>query len=276
VRAAALAVVVGAVLLLTGYAYPTPRGTLIAGQHGDTSLTGRVKVNRTYYQWGDTAKEDAQIRADLAAGRVPWVSFKPPSCGLGCIIDGSQDAAIRQRGKRYRAYGAPVMATFFHEPIGDVPPRQFWAAFWHVNDVMGAGPRGGLNNTTVTPILNGYIYADWYNGSKGTVSEWVQPGANLRVFGFDNYGTAAELTRMFNDVDARMPADGHIAIGEFGRDQGAAEFARKLDVFRSRAPWLNVVCYFNSRIQEFGSDSSPLGPGLKELDAWKAFLAEFN
>lgn len=263
------------------YVYPTPQGTMIAGQHSDdNSLTGPPKVNRTYFQWGATISEDAQIRNDHAQGRVPWVSFKPPTGGIAAILNGSQDDAIAARGDRYATYAKPVIATFFHEPVGDVQPEDFWAAFYHVREVMRFGSRGGRNQATFAPILNGYIYENWYNpvsNPKGSLEDWVAPGVNLRMFGFDHYGTPDELGRMFDDLRARMPSGGHVAIGEFGRVEppdgapqgGASGFRAKLDLFRSQVGFLNVCCYFNSRVQV-------LEAGSQELADWRAFLQEFD
>lgn len=238
-------------------------GTYI-GLHGDTSLTGPVQVNRTYYQWGDDAAEDKQIRADHAAGRLPWVSFKAPSCGVDCIINGSQDAAIRSKGLRYAAYGKPVVTTFFHEPVGDVTAAKWSQAFLHIRTVMRNANGGTLGNATFAPILNGYLWADWYRNGKGTPAEWVDPVVlKTGLFGVDNYGETHEQARMLDYLTAHGARA--VGIAEFGKDHGAADFQATLDLYASR-PIVEVVCYFNSRVQEFQ-------PGDPELAAFRNYLA---
>lgn len=262
------------------YQYPTPPGTMVAGQHGSDDLTGKPKVVRLYFQWGEDAKEDAAIKAAHAKGQIPWVSFKPPADGVAAIRSGKYDTALSRRGQRYRSYAQPVLATFFHEPVGDLQPGAFWETFNYIRVKMGAGSRGGMGATTFTPILNGYIYADWYRpvgNPRGDLDAWVDPGVNLRVFGFDNYDTVPGLRRMLDDVRGILKPDGHIAIAEFGRvnppegtDQGGATgFREKLALFREYAGYLNVVCYFNSRVQV-------LEEGSPELADWREFLAEFD
>jgi hypothetical protein len=259
-----------------GPAWPghDPTGTYI-GIHGDDSLTGPVEVNRTYGQWGDDAKEHTQILADHAAGRLPWVSFKPPSCGLGCITNGSWDAEIRAKARRYAAYDKPVITTFFHEPVGDVGAADFNAAFLKIRRVMRNELGGSLTGQgfVFAPVLNGYLWNDWYKGQKGSVESWVTPQlvSASPLLGIDHYGAPHETRRALDYLAAHGARS--VGIAEFGRDQGADAFAQKLDQFRSYAGFLAVVAYFNSRIQEFGSDTSPLGPGLDELEAFKAYAA---
>ena len=45
------------------------------------AVTGPVGVHRSFYQWDDLAREAEVIGDDHANGRLPWVSFKPPSRG---------------------------------------------------------------------------------------------------------------------------------------------------------------------------------------------------
>jgi len=241
--------------------------TALVGLHGPTDLTGPVGLNRTYFQWADDAKEDAQIKKDLAAGRTPWVSFKPPTGGVAAILAGKHDAQIKAKGRRYAKYNGRVLTTFFHEPVGDVRPDDFNKAFLRINRLMGF-----TNRTVFTPILNGYLWADWYNGSKGAVNSWVSASLvrTCPFFGADHYGEPHEIQRMLNYLSARGVRS--VGLGEFGRDQGPEVFQQKLDLFEANEDFLTVVAYYNSRIQTFGDESSPLGPGTRELEMFRAYL----
>ena len=247
-------------------------GKTYIGLHGSTDLTGPTAVNRSYGQWGDDASEDRQIKADHANNLLPWVSFKPPAdCGadLGCITDGSHDAEILAKAARYRTYAKPVITTFFHEPVGDVTAQAFNAAYLHIDRIFDAE---GTGQVTFAPILNGYLWNDWYQGSKGAVEEWVSPElvATTPLFGADHYGQTHEIRRMFDYLVARGVAS--VGIAEFGRDHGAAEFEQTLALFDEYRSSLAVVAYFNSRIQTFGDCTSPLGCGDSELDDFRTYL----
>jgi hypothetical protein len=244
-----------------------PKGTFI-GLHGSTLRTGPVAVNRTYYQWDDDSKEDKQIKRDHDLDILPWVSFKPPG-SLIEILAGQHDQAILAKGERYRSYGKPVITTFFHEPVGDVNATEWERAYFRIRNKIVRN--GGFGNTVYAPILNGYLWNNWYSGSKGAVEDWVTDRliTRSRIFGVDHYATADEMQRMFDYLISRGVRG--IGIAEFGRDEGPVEFRKKLDLFR-QYPKIDVVCYFNSRIQVFGAQTE-LGPGLEELEMFKDYLA---
>lgn len=63
--------------------------------------TGPVGLNRTFSTWRN-AGEDSQIRSDHANGRLPWISFTPPSSSSGMwslIASGNHDGDIRARAR---------------------------------------------------------------------------------------------------------------------------------------------------------------------------------
>ena len=77
-----------------------------------------VGLMRTYYQWGDGSREDRNIKADHAAGRMPWISFKPQSTRSG----GWAADRLRQARRRHPRAGPPL-----RQPVQaghrDVQPR---------------------------------------------------------------------------------------------------------------------------------------------------------
>lgn len=123
---------------------------------------GKFGVNRTYYQWTQAAREDKLIRSDHAAGRLPWISFKPPAHTRGIwrqIASGRYDADIRARARRYALLSKPVIVTFNHEPHTDLDigtASEFASAWCRIHDVMN--DETGLKNVASVPILGDWIY----------------------------------------------------------------------------------------------------------------------
>ena len=51
--------------------------------NGTLSRTGPLGLRRTYYKWSDVDREVKNIKADHAAQRMPWISFKPATTARG-------------------------------------------------------------------------------------------------------------------------------------------------------------------------------------------------
>jgi hypothetical protein len=74
-------------------------------------------LRRTFFSWSQrTGSLVNTARADLAAGRLPWVSVKPPSwADMG---RGTYDAQIDEMLRALDSLGGPVWLTVHHEPEG--------------------------------------------------------------------------------------------------------------------------------------------------------------
>lgn len=86
------------------------------GRH-ETVTRRPLGVRRTYFQWNQRTTGMVRTAAeDVAAGRLPWVSVKPPS--WGDVGAGRHDAEIDQMLVALDRVGGPVWLTVHHEPEG--------------------------------------------------------------------------------------------------------------------------------------------------------------
>jgi hypothetical protein len=184
---------------------------------------GPIGLRRTFYNWAD-AGEDKAIKGDHAAGRLPWVSFKPPGggpSGWSAIAAGGYDTDIKTMARRYAGYSKPVISTFHHEPTNDSgDPAQYAAAWVRIHDLMRS--ETGLANVTFAPIIG-----DWEFNPKnrdGNPDGYLTPAVLERIpfLGVDLYqnasndGYAQRLTRIVDWLDYRGVVDPMVGIGETG------------------------------------------------------------
>ncbi|HUS65808.1 MAG TPA: hypothetical protein VMZ28_14755 [Kofleriaceae bacterium] len=226
-------------------------------------------VRRKFYEWNDATAEDAQIDGDHAAGRLPWVSFKPPVTGgtvpqrWDAITSGAYDADIRARAHRYADAGGPVVVTFHHEPSNDAADADGvkWANAWiHIHDVMEA--ETGLENVAFAPILGEFLF----NPSNSQEPEkWITAGVIARqpFLGIDLYqngsgdGFEVRLGRIITWLADHGDPDAMVGIGETGStdhffDLDAAD-PTAVEWWEDSWAWavahtdrIGVVSYFNS------------------------------
>jgi hypothetical protein len=197
-------------------------GVSTADLSASIAAVGAIGLRRTFYTWADRG-EDKAIRADHAAGRLPWISFKPPggTSGWASIASGEYDADIKAMARRYAGYAKPLIATFHHEPTNDSgDPAQYAAAWLRIHDVMAA--ETGLANVTFAPIIG-----DWEFNPKnrdGRPDAYLTPAVLERMpfLGVDLYqngsndGYSSRLGRIIDWLDIRGVRDPMIGIGETG------------------------------------------------------------
>lgn len=224
---------------------------------------GARRSFRAPAQWDNDSLEHDRVNDDHAAGRLPWVSFKPPGSWAD-ISAGVHDASIRTKAQRYAAYTRPVLATFHHEPFDDGPAADWVAAFLHILNVM-TDEVGSLGQTTYCPIYHGHNIADV--GGDWLTDEII---ARCPIIGIDHYQRAPEIEVAFDYLAGRGVRS--VGVGETGRGAvgGAradtvAEFEVKLDMFRARAELVSVACFFNSNEQNFAADPYPNGAACQTL-----------
>ena len=130
----------------------------------ESSLGQSYGVHRTYKQWNNWSGVAKEIQRDHAAGRLPWVSFKPPlqgAAGWSGIADGKYDADIKALATTLKANDdKPLLVTFHHEPSNDGTEDEgkLWAAAYvHIHDLLKA--EGALGpNVSDPPILQDWIF----------------------------------------------------------------------------------------------------------------------
>lgn len=78
----------------------------------------RLAVHRTYFSAGQIDHAARTARRDLAAGRLPWISFKVPYSWAG-MARGRGDGWARNLARKLARVHGPVWLAFHHEPEGD-------------------------------------------------------------------------------------------------------------------------------------------------------------
>lgn len=112
--------------------------------------------HRTYWDLGE-AGALATAKADLAAGRIPVLSFKLPGVTWAQAASGSVDTACKQLAASLSALGGRVIVAIHHEPEGDgdianwtamqehlaplfdVPGVEFWCIVTGWDEFFGDG-----------------------------------------------------------------------------------------------------------------------------------------
>jgi hypothetical protein len=202
-----------------GNADPVARHEAIAGRS--------MGVRRTFWDMTKTASLVTTATADIAAGRVPWVSVKLGTTWKN-VAAGSIDGALDSLFKRLAALPGPVWFTAHHEPEND--PADGTAADWRamqtrVRRVLDAS---GAKNVAFAPILmswtfdtrSGRIPTDWW-----VDDIWDFAGVDHYK---DNFSTTpvAGLAMWMNTEKFYSDRGVRIAVGEWadrGTDIAAAD-----------------------------------------------------
>ncbi|MFV0257838.1 MAG: carbohydrate-binding protein [Acidimicrobiales bacterium] len=153
-----------------GANYGGDAGSTVEGRYEDAAGQP-LEVNRTFYQWKQmNGALLRQVDADVAAGRIPWVSVKGNPGGQvdwTGIGDGAYDADLDAMLLALDAHDAPIILTVHHEPEGggvsgntpDDPagPAAHVRMNTHVRERMDAV---GIENVALAPILMAYTWDD--------------------------------------------------------------------------------------------------------------------
>jgi hypothetical protein len=248
------------------------------------AAVGAVGLRRTYYTWADPG-EDKAIKADHAAGRIPWISFKPSggTSGWAAIAAGDYDSDIKAMANRYAGYAKPVIATFHHEPTNDGgDPAQYAAAWVRIHDVMAA--QTGLANTTFAPIIG-----DWEFNPKnrdGRPDAYLTPAVLERIpfLGVDLYqnesndGYATRLVRILDWLDFRGVPDPMVGIGETGcclaeGPNPEAWLQANWDWAAANVAQIGAMSYFDSTRNSRDGHIWSLNETLSKTNTYKGLLA---
>jgi hypothetical protein len=133
--------------------------------------TGPVEARRIFGSL-DSPSGALQIAAgEVAAGRMPIVSFKVPNNDWAGVAAGKYDAQLRDLTSRLAALKGKVFVTLHHEPVGDGTPANYAAMMEHALPILGAPA-----SVEAGPIVNGFW---WSNNQQGytdaQIAQWLPP-----------------------------------------------------------------------------------------------------
>jgi cell wall-associated NlpC family hydrolase len=197
-----------------------------------------LHLDRTFSHWDDP-QPSRNLLADNAAGRLPALSIEPPPGADAAIAAGARDAAIRRQAAGIRAFGAPVLLSFDHEPeFGHrTSAADFIAAWRHYVDVFRAE---GVTNVAWVPVLESTTF------SRGQADAWYPGDGYVDWIGADGYNWAHSDVwpdapwKAFRQVFSAFAAygAGHrkpLLIGEFAAGDDPRDPTRKPAWIRAAA-----------------------------------------
>ncbi|GAA1510099.1 carbohydrate binding domain-containing protein [Nocardioides humi] len=163
-------------------------GTYVGAAHGSNTdpsaleqqLGDRLGVRRTYFNATGVAGAVRIAQADLAAGRLPWVSFKLPHSWTE-MADGKGDAWAVDLAQRLGALGGPVWVAFHHEPEGDGDIQEWRRMQEHLAPLV----RGASPNVAFTVVMTGWH--QFYGEAQYSLAQIWPRGVKIDVAGFDIY-----------------------------------------------------------------------------------------
>jgi Glycosyl hydrolase family 26 len=233
-----------------------------------TRKLGRTPViHLTYYGWADDWTGSV-TQADLAAGRIPLISWEPHRIDFAKIIDGSLDATIVARAKGSKALGKKFFLDFAAEMNGDEAwngnnAHQYVAAYRHIHDLFVAA---GANNVVWAWCPN---VTDTDGGNRTTMDYY--PGdAYVDWTGVDgyNWGTTNSngwqtFQQVFQNIYPLLAAKKKpILIGEMASTEAGGDKAKWIDdiipTLRTDFPLIKGVVWFDiNKETDWRISSSP-------------------
>ncbi|WP_110206239.1 hypothetical protein [Nocardioides daejeonensis] len=233
-----------------------------------------VGVRRTYYRADQVASAVRTARADIAHGRLPWISFKFPH-SWEAMAAGKGDAWAKSLAAEFDQLPGPVWLAFHHEPEtdGDI---QAWR---RAQERLVPLVRGHADNIAYTVVLTGWH--QFYGPAEYSLDAIWPRGVKVDVAGFDVYNSHGVVKDGREMAPTRMDSAYFAKISAWAKQQGVAwgiaETGFTDTAFREDPTWIQrtrrelesrdgvAMAYFNSGLNSIASWE--LGTGRK----WEAF-----
>lgn len=177
----------------------------------EQQVGGRLAIRRTFFQADQVDEAVLTARADLARGRLPWVSFKFPA-SWEAMAQGQGDEWARDIASRLGDLDGPVWVAFHHEPEkdGDI-------ALWRrTQERLAPIVRSTAPTVAYTVILMGYHQVDQgelVDGDSPYSLDNLWPATTVDVLGIDPYN--------YYGVPGRSPAGPADLTSEYFQPIGA-------------------------------------------------------
>lgn len=203
---------------------PTCSGsTYVGAAHGSNTdpatlekqVGGRLGVRRTYYTSTGVDKAVKTAQADLAAGRLPWISFKLPY-SWSDMVAGRGDAWAKDIARKLSALNGPVWVAFHHEPEGD-GDIQLWRK---MQERLAPIVRSNASNVAFTVVMTGWN--EFFGETKYRLSEIWPRGVKIDVAGFDIYQQYGVVKNGKTTTKWTSFADYYNRISTWARSAGVA------------------------------------------------------
>ncbi len=148
----------------------------------ESEMGRRLGVRRTYFGPTQVDRAVSTAKADLAKGRLPWISLKLPE-SWARMASGAGDAWATDLARRLARLNGPVWVAFHHEPEGDGAIRN-WT---RMQERLGPILRANAPNAAFTVVTTGW---NQLYGPARYRLENIWPDTKVDVAGFDVYSFA--------------------------------------------------------------------------------------
>jgi hypothetical protein len=149
---------------------------------------GPLAIHRTYFMPNQVDYAITTVKQDVAAGRLPWISFKLPYSWAD-MAAGKGDAWTTDLADKLAKVNGPVWLAFHHEPEGDGPIQDWKRMQQHLAPIIHAH----TNNVAFTVVM--IAWADFF-GTAEFKMDSIYPGSQyVDILGMDvynAYGAKAE------------------------------------------------------------------------------------
>lgn len=249
-------------------------GALLGQYYGASSIEqttrklGRTPVIHLMYSNWESDWTGSVTRADLAAGRIPLISWEPHKIDFAKIVDGSLDSTIIARAKSSKALGKKLFLDFAAEMNGDEAwdgnnAPLYISAYRHIHDLFVAA---GATNVVwawcpnVTDTAGGNrTTMDYYPGD--AYVDWT--GVDGYNWGTTNGNGWQSFQQVFQDIYPLLAAKKKpILIGEMASTEVGGDKAKWIDeiipTLRTRYPLIKGVVWFDiNKETDWRISSSP-------------------
>ena len=228
-------------------------------------LGRRLGVHRTYWGGNGIASAIRTAKADAAANRLPWLSFKAPY-SWAAMASGRGDGWARGLARQIRGVRGPVWVAIHHEPENDGGNIEQWKA---MQKRLAPIMRSTAPNLGYTIILMGYH--QFYGAARYRMSN-IWPDTKIDVAGFDiyeKYGVRGDRTfknfyrKYFLPLQAWSRRTGvRWGIAETGYSHAAA---------RKQPRWMRKV--YTQMVNQGGIAFSYFNTNLNSKADWRLRIA---
>ncbi|WP_030485597.1 cellulase family glycosylhydrolase [Nocardioides aequoreus] len=137
-------------------------------------------VRRTYYNGAQVDRAVTTVKADLAKGRIPWISFKLPHSWAD-MSTGAGDAWTKDLAVKLSKVDGPVWLALHHEPEGDDDITKWTSMQQRLAPIV----RDNAPNVAYTIILTGWN--QFYGPSQYSLDSLWPKNTKIDLVGYDPY-----------------------------------------------------------------------------------------
>lgn len=224
----------------------------------ETAAGISLGVRRTFWRLDQASSIVTTCKADIAKGRVPWISIKLGTTWQAAAT-GSVDSQLKTLFTGLGSVGGPVWFTAHHEPEGGngtaypddgQGTEQYWRAMQkRVREVLNGT---GVKNVAFAPILMSWTFDP---RSKRNVADWWVDGV-WDFFGIDHYASSEDAPGMIDlsgwkNASAFCKAKNiKIGIAEWGNRGTDAQAALEMEQWYKELISVGAVgaSYFNTTL----------------------------